>query len=209
MWTLMNVWERGGVVFFAILLCFWAMDMLRWMLYGDGDEGEQSGEDEYESEDNGAGDVDADTAADGGHVQEGAKNMNNVFKKMAKDTKAGFNKVNKQVTKETQKVEKNAKAGMNKIQKGVTKGFNKVFGVLGCGVRMVSNRTCWMYWFLEMLGHILYIPFYFLAAVSKTARNFLKEIWKVVYLGDKYVYRYLGLHFAHFPKEIIQKCYKC
>ena len=152
---------------------------------------------------------------DGNDIQEGMKKMK--FPTPKQISKEISKNVGKPIEKGISKASKETKKGIDKATKETAKGFKKISGPImdifkkiGCIFNKIGNTTCWKFYFLALLGHILYIPFYIAGGISKTVQNVLDSIWKVINKIDKYVAKYTGgYHLVKFPDDIRKKCFKC
>jgi len=149
------------------------------------------------------------------NIQEGMKKMKfptpkeiskEISKNVGKPIQKGIDKASKETKKGVEKATKETKKGFDKMGKGIVKLFKPVT----CAFNKIGNTTCWKFYFLSLLGHILYIPFYIIGGISKTAKKILDTIWNFIYKIDRIVSKYLGgYHLVKFPDDIRKKCFKC
>jgi hypothetical protein len=112
------------------------------------------------------------------------------------------------------------------IGEGLAKGFTDIgslmlwsgeylFSNMMCGIKYLQNlHRCFFFYIVDMLGQILYLP---IRVTLWLMKDYLKrdlyglmdKIWGYIYQLDGYSYHYLGIHFAHYPKEIRDNCYNC
>lgn len=152
-------------------------------------------------------------------VQEGMKKMKfptpkeiskEISKNVGKPIQKGIDKAAKETKKGAEKAMKETKKGFDKMGKEMKSGFAKIFKPIACVFNKIGNTTCWKFYFLSLLGHILYIPFYIIGGISKTAKSILDMIWDFIYKIDRMVSKYLGgYHLVKFPDDIRKKCFKC
>lgn len=98
--------------------------------------------------------------------------------------------------------------------------------MLSCLFKMFGNfSSCFFYYFLDIIGYILYLPFaimFWLFRISietyyedcskdeyPSIYNIEKEIWDLIYWVDCQVYDATGFHIFHYSEDIIQRCYSC
>ena len=87
--------------------------------------------------------------------------------------------------------------------------FVSLFSYVVCGFYMVVKfPQCFGWYALEVLGHVLYIPFGFFFWVTGT-RKIEKQIWNMIEQVDCFCYSTTGFHLIHYSDSIIKKCYSC
>jgi len=79
--------------------------------------------------------------------------------------------------------------------------------------KILQLPQCFLWYFLEFLGFVFYLPFRILFAIIDLIvpgfNKIIYEGWCFLYRLDSSVYSTTGYHFMHYPDEIINKCYKC
>jgi len=66
-----------------------------------------------------------------------------------------------------------------------------------------------MGWYtLEIIGHILYIPFGFFFWLF-SLQSVERMIWGILEDIDCFCYKSTGYHLIHYSDSIVKKCYKC
>lgn len=87
--------------------------------------------------------------------------------------------------------------------------FKSLFSHIKCGFyRVFKLPKCAGWYLLEIIGHILYIPFGFFFWATGT-QNIEKQIWDAMEQIDCLCYDTTGYHLIHYSDEIINNCYKC
>jgi hypothetical protein len=87
--------------------------------------------------------------------------------------------------------------------------FVSLFSYIECGFyRVIKLPQCMGWYLLEIIGHILYIPFGFFFWVTGT-QNIEKQIWAMIEEVDCFCYTSTGFHLIHYSDSIINNCYKC
>lgn len=90
-----------------------------------------------------------------------------------------------------------------------------IFSYITCGVQYIQNlHKCIAFYLIDAMMHIWYMP---VRLILWSIKNFIgvdiyfveKLVWDKIYEADSFVYRYLGMHFAHYPKGIRDQCYNC
>jgi len=131
---------------------------------------------------------------------------------------------------------KNIFEGVGKIFKGIGEEFidvgeGTVVGVIdittlfkftfiflgtyiGCAVYFLTNiRGCLVYYLVEVFGQILYIPVritvWIFSLFSLNLQKPLDTFWDNMESLDQVVYKYVGFHIIHYPRNVRQKCYVC
>lgn len=124
--------------------------------------------------------------------------------KLGNDIKSGFNKVGDFF-----------KDIINKIKNFVSK-IKEFFEWLGdsvkCGVEKIKTlRECMLWYLIEIVGKIFYLPFFllFLFIRATTQINIEDMLWNIVGIIDTYINSLIGFHVIYFPQDIIEKCYVC
>ena len=82
-------------------------------------------------------------------------------------------------------------------------------------MKLMQNITsCIMYYFLDFLGQILYIPFriaFFIVnlIIPGMGTHLEKVIWSNLEKLDRVTIGTVGFHIIHFPKSVRDMCYNC
>jgi len=115
----------------------------------------------------------------------------------------------------------------NALGQGLKLGFNNIgillkwvgeflFSYITCGVQYIQNlHRCIFFYGLDAVLHMSYLPVrLFLWQISSLSNNnsvykLEKMVWDKIYEGDAILYKYLGIHYAHYPKNIRNSCYNC
>ena len=85
---------------------------------------------------------------------------------------------------------------------------------IGCAVYFLTNiKGCLFYYLVEVLGQILYIPVRITVWICSffkfDLQKYLDTFWDNMESIDQVVYKYVGIHIIHYPRNIRQKCYVC
>jgi hypothetical protein len=87
--------------------------------------------------------------------------------------------------------------------------FVSLFSYVVCGFYLVIKfPQCFAWYGLEVVGHVLYIPFGFFFWVTGT-QKIEKQIWDMIEQIDCLCYSTTGYHLIHYSDSIIKKCYSC
>ena len=83
-----------------------------------------------------------------------------------------------------------------------------------CTIFFITNlRKCILYYLLDMLGVILYLPirillwFFFICGRDMYPAE--TSLWGGLEVIDNYSFNYLGFHLIHYPKVVRNDCYNC
>jgi hypothetical protein len=126
----------------------------------------------------------------------------NPFSKLGNSIKKNFKSAGKQITK-------NILKPITKFFKYIGDVFLSIFSYLECGAQKIGKLPQCMGWYLlEVLGHILYLPFAFFFWLF-SLQSIEKMIWNVLEDIDCFFYASTGYHLIHYSDSIINKCYKC
>ena len=93
--------------------------------------------------------------------------------------------------------------------------FVFVGSYINCGVHFMKNfKTCFMYYLVEIIGQILYLPvrlliFMIYIVGGGDIQPYVDKGWEWAEKADSYVFNYGQFHIIHFPKSIREKCYVC
>lgn len=80
-------------------------------------------------------------------------------------------------------------------------------------VKFFSNFTgCFFWYFLEIIGQILYLPIRFIVWIFDISgislpRKIEEEVWKVMHIISCKCYEFTSFHLIYYSQDIIQKCY--
>jgi hypothetical protein len=93
------------------------------------------------------------------------------------------------------------------------KGF--MCGIIG----LINLPKCFLWYLLEWIGWVLYLPFRFIfylmdlvmnAIIGKTGVvKFEHQVWCWLEDLDKSLHKTGGFHIIHYPDSVIEKCYTC
>uniref|UniRef100_A0A6C0AT96 Uncharacterized protein n=1 Tax=viral metagenome TaxID=1070528 RepID=A0A6C0AT96_9ZZZZ len=84
-----------------------------------------------------------------------------------------------------------------------------------CGMKMLQNiQACAFYYFMDILGHILYLPFRMIfwiveKLIPGTGGKLENLIWDNLDKVDRYTISNFGFHIIHFSKPVRDLCYNC
>ncbi len=127
-------------------------------------------------------------------ITKGVKKIPKSFKKIGNSISKGFTKTLKMITK---------------FFKYVGDVFLSFFSYIECGFNKVIKLPQCMGWYtLEIIGHILYIPFGFFFWLF-SLQSVERMIWGILEDIDCFCYKSTGYHLIHYSDSIIKKCYKC
>ena len=169
--------------------------------------------------------------------EKAAKDIEKWFKDISADIVKGFNEVTEFFRKVGERFEKMGK-GLEEIFGGIGTEFTElgdglrlgftnigvlfkwvgefVFSYITCGVQYVQNlHRCIFFYSLDAVLNLAYMPIRLLLWVISTLTNrdeaykMEQMIWDKIYEGDAIVYKYTGVHYAHYPKNIRDLCYNC
>jgi hypothetical protein len=149
-------------------------------------------------------------------ITDGIKKMQNGVKQIPKIPKMAADKVIKPMVKSFKKIGSTISKGFTKTIGMIVKFFKfigdvflSIFSYIECGFYKVIKLPQCMGWYtLEIIGHILYIPFAFFFWVF-SLQSIEKMIWDVLEEIDCFCYTATGYHLIHYSDTIIKKCYKC
>jgi len=132
---------------------------------------------------------------------------------VGKPLKSGFKMIGKSF-KSLGGIFKTAIKGFIRVALFVWKIFIWVAMWVSCAFnKILQLPQCFLWYFLEFIGFVIYLPFRILfAIIDLIVPGFNKIIydgWCFLYRLDSSVYSSTGYHFMHYPDEIINKCYKC
>ena len=80
--------------------------------------------------------------------------------------------------------------------------------------KILRLPECFLWYFLDFLGFIIYLPFRMLFAfidyfIFPGFNDIVYSIWCFLYSIDDASYKSSGFHFMHYPDEILDTCYRC
>ena len=98
--------------------------------------------------------------------------------------------------------------------------------MISCLFVMFGNfSSCFFYYFLDIIGYVLYLPFAFMFYLFRSSIEIYypdckreeyppiyhaeKEIWNLIYDIDCKIYDATGFHVFHYSEEIMKRCYSC
>lgn len=98
--------------------------------------------------------------------------------------------------------------------------------MISCLFVMFGNfSSCFFYYFLDIIGYVLYLPFAFMFYLFRSSieiyypdckredyppiYNVEKEIWDLIYDIDCKIYDATGFHVFHYSEEVMKRCYSC
>ena len=89
-----------------------------------------------------------------------------------------------------------------------------IFDYIKCGVKLIQNlHYCIFYYSLDVAGKIFYLPIrwklWFFYAIGIDLYPQEKTFWEYIEWMDGVFFKNVGFHFAHFPRNIRDKCYNC
>ena len=98
---------------------------------------------------------------------------------------------------------------------GIVTSFEFAITNLICGIKLLGNfHKCFMYYILDIIGQIMYLPFRIALWAFYTFLNYdlyktEKDIWDIAYYIDDGIYSVVGFSVAHYPKSVNDTCYNC
>ena len=88
--------------------------------------------------------------------------------------------------------------------------------------KITSLPNCFLWYSLDTIGFIIYLPFRFtfwlidtIFNLNSTVQNLEHDFWGMLDYLDEYIHNEgegklgTGYHIIHFPDTVIEKCYKC
>jgi len=114
----------------------------------------------------------------------------------------------------------------NALGEGLKIGFNNIgelfkwsgefiFSYINCGVQYAQNlNRCLLFYIIDAFVNACYLPIRIILWFMKTylyrdLYGLEEMIWDKIYEADAYMFRYVGVHFALYPKAIRDLCYNC
>ncbi len=158
------------------------------------------------------------------------------FNKIKDDTEKGFNKLKNDTEKGFNQIKNGVEGAFNKIKntfenafKQIADFFNKIkevfvflgsvfkwtFDHVSCGITWITNfRYCFFWYFLEIIGKILYLPVTLFVWITRQLlgfdlRPFVDKFWEYLSELDCLIFSIAGFHIIHYPSDVIAKCYSC
>lgn len=97
---------------------------------------------------------------------------------------------------------------------GIVALFTFAISWMMCLFKNLSNmQTCFLYYMLEIVGQILYLPVRIFLWVLYQFKLDLYPLetsfWDLIDTIDRVVMKYAGFHISHYPKNIRDTCYNC
>jgi len=86
---------------------------------------------------------------------------------------------------------------------------------ISCGIYFLSKiRSCMIYYILDIIGQILYLPVRIFVWILKTIRlinlqPYVDKIWEYMEKLDMIIYTKLKFHIIHYPRSVRENCYVC
>lgn len=102
-----------------------------------------------------------------------------------------------------------AKKTITRLLKPLLKPIFAIETFVKCTIKMIVNfPRCFIYYFLEIVGFVLYLPI-MLIVWAFGAREIEISMWKMVYDFDNLVNSVAGFHLFKYSNSILNKCYRC
>lgn len=92
---------------------------------------------------------------------------------------------------------------------------NLIVGGGKCSVHFINNfRSCLIYYLFDGLVSLIYhlfmlIPWMIDSVGNTDVVSQIKKVYTYIDKADKTVYKIVGVSFLHYPKSVIETCYKC
>ncbi len=144
--------------------------------------------------------------------------INTTEKKIVSDVKDAATKsvanAKKTVVTAKKKVKKKAvdpiTKGFKKVTNTITKPFKQIIGYFKCGIDKIKNiPNCAPFYAIDIVFGVWFLFWGLLASVIPGLKDVGKMISKGINYLDSYVNKYAGFHINRYPKNILNKCYKC
>ena len=90
-----------------------------------------------------------------------------------------------------------------------------LFKTVKCSLTWFSNfRQCFFWYFLEIIGQIIYLPFRFLIWLLTYMGIYdlecvERDFWSGVSDVDCFIYSLVDFHLFRYSEEVLEKCYSC
>jgi len=126
----------------------------------------------------------------------------------------GIGKIFRGIGEEFEDVGEGVTVGVIDISTLIELVFIFLGSYIGCAVYFLTNiKGCLFYYLVEVLGQILYIPVRITVWICSffkfDLQKYLDTFWDNMESIDQVVYKYIGIHIIHYPRNIRQKCYVC
>ena len=101
------------------------------------------------------------------------------------------------------------KKAFNKILKPIVAPVKAINDFVKCTIKMIVNfPQCFIYYLLEIIGNILYLPI-MLIVWAFGMREIEISMWKMVRDFDNLVNSVAGFYLFRYSNSILNKCYRC
>lgn len=91
----------------------------------------------------------------------------------------------------------------------IMKPITSIITTMRCTIRLViSIPQCFLYYMLDTIGFIFYLPFSILFWILG-ASKIEKKLWKGIDKIDSAIYNQSGFHIFHYTNSVMNKCYRC
>lgn len=101
------------------------------------------------------------------------------------------------------------KKAFNKILKPIVAPIKAINDFVKCTIKMIVNfPQCFIYYLLEIIGNILYLPI-MLIVWAFGMREIEISMWKMVRDFDNLVNSVAGFYLFRYSNSILNKCYRC
>jgi hypothetical protein len=86
---------------------------------------------------------------------------------------------------------------------------------IGCAVYFLTNlKGCIFYYLIEVIGQLLYLPiriivWIFKKVIKVNLQPMLDKFWTLMEKLDRKLYKIVGFHIIHYPRQVRDKCYVC
>ncbi len=129
-------------------------------------------------------------------------------KKKAKDPIGGA--INKEFKKLGDTITKPIKNEFTKLGDTIAKPFKQIIGYFKCGINKIKNiPNCAPFYAIDIVFGVWFLFWGLLASVIPGLKDLGKMISKGINYLDSYVNKYAEFHINRYPKNIMNKCYKC
>jgi hypothetical protein len=92
---------------------------------------------------------------------------------------------------------------------------NLIVGGGKCSVHFINNfRSCLIYYLFDAIVSLIYhlfmlIPWMIDSVGNTNVVSQIKKVYTYIDKADKTVHKIVGVSFLHYPKSVIETCYKC
>lgn len=101
------------------------------------------------------------------------------------------------------------KKAFNKILKPIVAPIKAIDDFVKCTIKMIVNfPQCFIYYLLEIIGNILYLPIMLIVWAFGMSEIEI-SMWKMVRDFDNLVNSVAGFHLFKYSNSILNKCYRC